>query len=161
MASLPSSIKVVQISETGGIDALEYTDAPIPSLAPNTVLVRNRFSGINFIDTYMRSGLYPVSSFPHTLGREAAGDVAAAHPSVADRFPPGTRVVYMNPSSGAYAQYSLVPTDWLMAIPSEISYETAAAIYLQGLTAWTFIREAANVQPGQWTLVHAAAGGYA
>ncbi|PHH62399.1 hypothetical protein CDD81_7195 [Ophiocordyceps australis] len=162
MAPLPSTMKVVQISQTGGIDALEYTDVPVPSPSPNTVLVRNRFSGINYIDTYMRSGLYPVPKFPHILGREAAGDVVTAHPSVADRFPAGARVVYMtggNAGSGAYAQYSLVSADSLIPIPTEISYEAAAAIFLQGLTAWTFIREAANVQPEQWTLVHAAAGG--
>lgn len=132
----------------------------MPSPGSGQILVRNQFSGVNFIDTYFRTGLYPAPFFPLTLGREGAGLVVAAHESVAASFPPNTRVVYMSgPEAGSYAQYTAVSASQVVVIPEDLSTEAAAAIMLQGLTALTFIREAANVQPGQWTLVHAAAGG--
>lgn len=161
MASLPTSGKAVQISRNGGVEVLEYTDVPVPALEEGKVLVKNHFSGVNYIDTYFRTGLYPAPHFPLVLGREGAGEVVAAHDSVSGAFAqPGTRVVFLSGNDTAsYAQYSVIPASKLIAIPEGVSSDVAAAAYLQGLTALTLIREAGNVQPGQWTFVHAAAGG--
>ncbi|KHN98455.1 quinone oxidoreductase [Metarhizium album ARSEF 1941] len=155
MAPIPTTMKAVEISKTGGIDVLDYKDVPVPTPKEGQVLVRNEFAGVNFIDTYFRSGLYKLS-LPAVLGNEAAGEVVSHHKDVTG-FPPGTKVVYMG--SQAYAQYTAVPASSVIALPAGLTTEQAAAVFLQGLTAWTFIREAADVQPGQWTLVHAAAGG--
>ncbi|KND92431.1 putative quinone oxidoreductase [Tolypocladium ophioglossoides CBS 100239] len=159
MAPVPSTMNAVQIARNGGVEVLEHKAIPVPTLGPGQVLVRNRFAGVNFIDTYFRTGLYPSPHFPLTLGREGAGEVVAAHASVTD-LQPGTRVVYMTgPGAGAYAQYAAVDAAKAVVIPDSISDQQAAAVLLQGLTAWTFIHEAGDVQPGQWALVHAAAGG--
>jgi NADPH2:quinone reductase len=152
-------MKAVQIAKTGGPEVLEYTEIPVPTLAAGQVLVKNQFSGINYIDTYFRSGLYPAPFMPLTMGREASGEIVSVHDSVS-RFTPGTRVAYMaGAPSATYAEYTAVDAEKVVAIPEGLSSEEAAAIFLQGLTAWTFIREAGEVKPGQWTLVHAAAGG--
>ncbi|KAG6000697.1 hypothetical protein E4U21_005111 [Claviceps maximensis] len=153
MAPTPSTMKAIQIAATGGPDVLQLKDVPVPEPSASQVLVKNEFAGVNFIDTYFRTGLYP-AQLPMTLGREAAGTVVASQSS---RVPVGARVVYM--STGTYAQYSAVDASSIIQIPEDVSTQKAVAVYLQGLTAWTLIREAANVQPGQWTLVHAAAGG--
>ncbi|KAL3953897.1 hypothetical protein ACCO45_011853 [Purpureocillium lilacinum] len=138
-------MKAVQIAKNGGPEVLELNDVPVPQPAPNQVLVRNRFSGVNFIDTYFRTGL-------------PLGEVVAAGADVPPALrQPGTRVVYMDQAT--YAQFSAVPADKVVVIPDALTYERAAAAFLQGLTAWTFVREAGEVKPGQWTLVHAAAGG--
>ncbi|ODA81113.1 hypothetical protein RJ55_04076 [Drechmeria coniospora] len=159
MSALPTTQKAVQIVQNGGVDVLQHVDMPVPTVGAGQVLVRNRFAGVNFIDTYFRTGLYPAPHFPLTLGREASGEVVAADASVTD-LKPGARVVYMaGTEGGTYAQYTAVPAKNVVAIPDSLSYEDAAAVFLQGLTAWTFIREAGQVQPGQWALVHAAAGG--
>lgn len=153
MAPIPQTMKVVQVAVTGGPEVLEFKDVPVPQPSASQVLVKNEFAGVNFIDTYFRTGLYP-AQLPLTLGREAAGTVVASQSS---QFPVGTRVVYL--ATSTYAQYSAVDVSSIIQIPDDISTEKAVAVYLQGLTAWTLIREAANVRPGQWTLVHAAAGG--
>ncbi|KAM0464640.1 hypothetical protein ACHAPV_002474 [Trichoderma viride] len=159
MAPVPATMKAVQISKIGGPEVLEYTEIPVPAVGAGQVLVRNRFAGINYIDTYFRSGLYPAPSMPLVMGREASGEVVAAHASVSG-FAPGTRVAYMaGAPSAAYAEFTAVDAAKVVAIPDQLSSEEAAAIFLQGLTAWTFIREAGEVKAGQWTLVHAAAGG--
>ena len=157
-SSIPATMKAVQIQSTGGVDVMEYkTDVPVPTLAAGQVLVRNEHAGVNYIDTYYRTGLYKAPSFPYTLGREAAGQVVAAHESVT-AVKPGQRVAHMG-EVRAYAQYSAVAANRLVVLPDGISTRVAAAAYLQGLTAWCLVRESANVQPGQWALVHAAAGG--
>ncbi|PHH89947.1 hypothetical protein CDD83_4894 [Cordyceps sp. RAO-2017] len=169
--SVPESAKAVRIGRTGGVEVLQLDDVPVPRPGPGQLLVRNRFAGVNFIDTYFRTGLYKAPALPLTLGREAAGEVVAAGPDLdpALRLAPGTRVVYMadaGPDAGTYAQYSAVAADHVVAIPDGLALDKAAAVFLQGLTAWTFIREAADFptpdrqqQPARWALVHAAAGG--
>ncbi|KAF4123033.1 NADPH:quinone reductase [Geosmithia morbida] len=153
---IPKQAKAVQIDEVGGVEVLRYRDVPVPTPAAGQVLVRNEYSGVNFIDTYIRSGLYPSPSFPLTLGREGAGVVVRSDGS--DGAPaPGTRVAYVHHQ--AYAEYTVVPADRVVEIPDGLSTDKAAAVLLQGLTAWTFVREAAAVQAGQWVLVPAAAGG--
>lgn len=159
MAPIPATMKAVQISKIGGPEVLEYTEIAVPALGAGQVLVRNRFAGVNYIDTYFRSGLYAAPSMPLVMGREASGEVVAAHASVSG-LAPGTRVAYMaGAPSAAYAEFTAVDAAQVVAIPDQLSSEEAAAIFLQGLTAWTFIREAGEVKAGQWTLVHAAAGG--
>ncbi|GKT45249.1 putative ran guanine nucleotide release factor [Colletotrichum spaethianum] len=156
-SSIPQTMNGIRISRNGGIEVLEHhPDLPVPTPAEGQVLVRNAYAGINFIDTYFRTGLYK-APLPITLGREGAGTVVSAHPSVAG-FSPGDRVVYMG-NFGSYAAYSAVPAAQLLRIPDGLSTEKAAAALLQGLTAWTFIHEAGEVKPGDWVLVHAAAGG--
>lgn len=159
MAPVPSSMRTVQINKNGGVEVLEHNTVPVPTPAANEVLIRNRFSGINFIDTYFRTGLYPAPAFPLTLGREGAGEVVSVGDSVPADIAPalGTNVVYMH--TAAYGEYVAVPADKVVPVPEGVSLENAAAVFLQGLTAWTFVREAADVKAGQWTLVHAAAGG--
>lgn len=159
MAPIPATMKAVQIAKNGGPEVLEYNDIPVPKPSAGQILVKNHFAGVNYIDTYFRAGLYPAPFFPLTMGREASGEVVAVDSSVT-RFAPGTRVAYMaGGESATYAEYTAVDAEKVVAIPEGLSSEHAAAIYLQGLTAWTFIREAGEVKAGQWTLVHAAAGG--
>lgn len=156
----PSTMKAIQIARNGGPDVIEYKqDVPVPELGAGQVLVKNHVAGVNYIDTYFRTGLYKTVNFPLVLGREAAGEIAALGPSDSGDFKVGDRVVYMVGEIGSYAEYTPVSAEKVVKIPDALPYDIAAAAYLQGLTAWTFIREAANVQAGQWTLVHAAAGG--
>jgi NADPH2:quinone reductase len=150
-------MKAVQINKNGGTEVLEFNDVAVPKAGEGQILVRNQIAGLNYIDTYFRSGLYKAPQFPLTLGREAAGTVVNAHSSVTG-FENGTRVVFMG-SVGAYAQYSVVNASDAIIIPDDVPTEQAVAAYLQGLTAWTFIREAGQVKAGQWVLVHAASGG--
>lgn len=157
MAPVPSTMKAVQINKNGGVEVLEHNDVPVPKVGEGQILVRNQIAGLNFIDTYFRSGLYKAPQFPLTLGREAAGTIVDIHSSVKG-FENGSRVVFMG-TVGAYAQYSVVNASDAVKIPDDVPTEQAVAAYLQGLTAWTFIREAGQVKEGQWVLVHAASGG--
>lgn len=159
MAPLPAVQTAVQINETGGLDVLTTNSAQgILKPEPTQVLVRNAYAGVNFIDTYFRSGLYPAPHFPLTLGREASGTVVSVGSDV-EGFREGDDVVYMCGQYGSYAQFTPVDAGKVVKVPDGVSLEQAAAVYLQGLTAWTLVREAGEVKPGQWTLVHAAAGG--
>lgn len=160
MAPIPATMTAVRIPKNGGIEVLEHkTNYQVPKLAAGQVLVRNSFAGVNFIDTYFRSGLYAAPSFPMGLGREAAGEVVSVEGDAPKGIAVGAKVVYMGTTSGSYAEYSAVPAANCIVIPEGVSEDVAAAVYLQGLTAWTLVRDAANVQSGQWALVHAAAGG--
>lgn len=176
-SAIPSTMKAVQIAKTGGVDVLEYkTDVPVPQPKEGEVLVKNDFLGVNYstpltpplllpiltlpVDTYFRTGLYPAPSFPYTLGREGAGTLVALgpgpHPADVSAAL-GHPVAFLSP--GAYAEYTAVPTTYVYPLPASVSPETAAAALLQGLTAITLIDEAHKVHPGDWVLVHAAAGG--
>lgn len=156
MASIPSTMKAIQCAKPGGAEVLEYKeDVPVPELKEGQVLVKNEYSGVNYLDTYFRSGMYP-AHFPLITGNEASGVIAAVHSSVKD-LKQGDRVVYLD--HGTYAQYRAVDAARITLIPDAMSTQEACSMYHQGLTALCFIRESANVQPGQWVLVHAAAGG--
>ncbi|KAK8212024.1 hypothetical protein IWZ01DRAFT_434254 [Phyllosticta capitalensis] len=155
--SLPQTMKGVIIEKTGGTEVLQYkTDLPLPVPKDGEVLVKNDVIGINYIDTYFRTGLYPAPSFPYILGREGAGTLVTASPSLPS-YTPGDRVVYMG--TGAYAEYTAVPSLHVHKLPASIDSATGCASILQGLTALTLIREAHPVKAGDWVLVHAAAGG--
>ncbi|KAF2723845.1 NAD(P)-binding protein [Polychaeton citri CBS 116435] len=159
MASIPSTMKGVIIEKTGGTEVLQYkTDLPVPQPKEGEVLVKNEFLGINYIDTYFRSGLYPAPGFPYTLGREASGTIASlGSGSNFHGLKEGDHVVWM--AEGGYAEYTVAPAEKTYKIPSGLSGKIAVAAFLQGLTALTLIRESHHVQKGDWVLVHAAAGG--
>jgi NADPH2:quinone reductase len=146
----------IQAVRTGGPEVLEAVDRPLPAPGPGQILVRHQAVGLNFIDTYHRSGLYPMT-MPAVLGLEAAGIVEALGEGVT-RFAAGDRVAY-NGTLGAYSQAAVVPADRAVKVPDGVSLETAAAAMLKGMTAEFLVRRCHKVEPGQTVLVHAAAGG--
>ncbi|GLI62321.1 hypothetical protein VaNZ11_004894 [Volvox africanus] len=158
--AIPATMQAIQVSEVGGAEKLLLArDVPVALPTPRTVLVRNHFAGVNFIDTYHRSGLYPVSLSPFTPGVEGAGIVVAVGPDVAG-WKPGDRVAYITrPPTGSYAQYTVVPDGKLARIPPEMDFEAAAASMIQGMTAMSLVTLAYPVQKGDAVLVTAAAGG--
>ncbi|KAJ4153509.1 hypothetical protein LMH87_009993 [Akanthomyces muscarius] len=158
MAPIPTTMKAVAIAKNGGPEVLELKDVPVPQPAADEILVRNRLAGVNYIDTYFRSGQYPSPSFPRILGQDGAGEVVAVGASAQPQHALGSTVVFMS-GTGTYAEYSTVKAASAVALPAGVAAEDAVAVYLQGLTAWTFIRRAALTQAGEWAFVHAAAGG--
>jgi len=146
----------IQAVRAGGPEVLEAVDRPLPAPGAGQVLVRHQAVGLNFIDTYHRSGLYPMT-MPAILGLEAAGVVESLGEGVT-RFKTGDRVAY-NGTLGAYAEAAVVPADRAVKVPDGVSLETAAAVLLKGMTAEFLVRRCHKVQPGQTVLIHAAAGG--
>lgn len=146
----------IQISRTGGPEVLETVEVETPSPAPGQILVRHAAVGLNYIDTYHRSGLYPVK-LPSGIGLEAAGVVEAVGDGVT-RFKVGDRAAY-NGAMGAYAEAAVVPADRAVKVPEGVSLEIAAAVMLKGMTAEFLVRRCFHVKQGDWVLVHAAAGG--
>ncbi len=144
------------IYENGGPDKMRWEEVPVASPGPEEVLVRNTAVGLNFIDTYHRTGLYPVP-LPAILGMEGAGVVEAVGPKVKE-FKVGDRVAYANPV-GAYAEVLLRPAARLVKLPAGIDDKVAAAIMLKGMTTWYLIRRTYKVREGDTILMHAAAGG--
>jgi NADPH2:quinone reductase len=156
----PSSLSAIQINRNGGVEVLEYkTDLPIPELKPGQLLIENAYIGINYIDNYVRSGLYPTSSFPITLGKEGSGTVLAlASSGEFFGIKAGDRVTY-NVANGAYATHTVVNADMTIVVPENVSLENAAAAPLQAMTAYTLLTDSHAVQKGDWILITAAAGG--
>ena len=149
-------VKAIRIHETGGPEVLRYEDVDLPKPGPGEAQVRQHAVGVNFIDVYFRNGLYP-APLPFTPGNEGAGEIVAVGPGV-EHFKVGDRVAYAG-TIGAYAQARNIETKFLAHLPGEISYETAAAMMLKGLTAEYLLFRSYKVQPGDTVLVHAAAGG--
>lgn len=149
--------KAIRFSETGGPEVLRFEDIEVGKPAPDEVQVRHTAVGVNFIDVYDRTGLYP-APLPSGLGREAAGIVAAVGRK-AKAFRVGERVAYVLPKPGAASEVSNVPASRLVKIPKGVSDQQAAAIMLKGLTAHYLIRRTYRVAKGDSILVHAAAGG--
>jgi len=141
----------------GGPEVLEREDIAVPTPGPGEVVVRHEAVGLNFIDTYHRSGLYPLT-LPSGIGGEAAGMVEAAAPDVTD-LRVGDRIVYAGVTLGSYATVRALPAEQLLKLPDAIDSRTAAAAFLKGLTADMLVGGCGKVQPGQAILVHAAAGG--
>ncbi len=148
-------MKAVRITRHGGPEVLEVADVELRAPGPGEVRVRHRAIGLNFIDTYQRTGLYPVK-LPATLGMEAAGEVDAVGEGV-DALRPGDRVVYQG-QPGAYAEANVIKADRAVKLPDDISFETAAAVFLKGLTA-EFLTRIRPLSPGDRVWVHVAAGG--
>jgi NADPH2:quinone reductase len=149
--------RMARIEALGGPEVIQWVDVDLAPPGPGEVRMRNRAVGLNFIDTYHRSGLYPVP-LPSGLGGEAAGVVEAVGEGV-DGFSPGDRVATFGPGLGAYSTARNVAAKTLLLLPDDISDETAAAALLKGATVECLIERCARVQPGWTVLVHAAAGG--
>lgn len=149
--------QAIQIHEHGGPEVLRLEEVDIPAPGPDEVQVRHTAIGVNYIDVYDRTGLYPVQ-LPCVLGREAAGIVHAKGRKVRD-LKVGDRVAYALPKPGAYAELRNVPADRVVKIPRGISDEQAAALMLKGMTAQYLLRRTYRVKRGDAVLVHAAAGG--
>jgi NADPH2:quinone reductase len=150
--------KRIQFSAVGGPEVLDYVDFDPAAPGPQEVLVRNKAIGLNFIDTYYRSGLYPAPALPSGLGTEGAGVVEAVGSDVT-RFKAGDRVAYGTGPLGSYGDLHTLPEAHLVKLPVSISYEQAAAIMLKGLTVQYLLRQTYQVKPGETILFHAAAGG--
>ena len=147
----------IRFHKTGGPEVLVWEEVNLARPGPGEARIRQTAVGLNFIDTYQRSGLYPVQ-LPSGLGGEAAGVVEEVGPGVTD-LKPGERVAYGNAPLGAYAQERLIPADRLIKLPDGIDDKTAAAMMLKGLTVQYLIRQTYRVKPGDTILLHAAAGG--
>lgn len=150
--------QVVRIHTTGGPDVLRVDELDVARPGPKEALVRHTAVGLNYIDTYHRSGLYPLPSLPHGIGLEAAGvveDVGAEVREVAV----GDRVAYAGGAPGAYAARRVIAADRLVRLPDDIDDERAAAMMLKGMTVEYLVRRTFAVQRGQTVLLHAAAGG--
>jgi NADPH2:quinone reductase len=150
-------MKSIAIAATGGPDVLALSPLSLPAPAAGEILIRHTAIGLNFIDTYHRSGLYPLP-LPTGLGIEGVGVVEALGPGV-DHLAVGTRVGYCWGPPGAYSTHRLIPAARVLALPEEVSDEIAAAGFLKGCTAEFLIERCARVERGQSVLVHAAAGG--
>ncbi|WP_255988052.1 quinone oxidoreductase family protein [Chitinolyticbacter albus] len=154
---MPQTARQIRITRHGTPDVLELVDSTLPEPGAGEVLLRHTAIGVNFIDTYHRSGLYPLA-LPAGLGQEAAGEVMAVGQGVAE-FQPGDRVAYAGGAPGAYASHRIVPAARLVAVPAEIPDEVAAATLLRGMTAQYLLKRTFKVEPGMTVLIHAAAGG--
>ena len=150
--------KRIQFSTIGGPQVLEYVDFEPAEPGPQQVRVRNKAIGVNFIDTYFRSGLYPAPSMPSGLGTEGAGVVEAVGNEVT-RFKIGDRVAYGSGPLGGYSEVHTLPQANLVLLPEAISFELAAAVMLKGLTVQYLFRQTYELKAGEIVLFHAAAGG--
>ncbi len=149
-------MQAIRVNQQGGPEVLCFEELPTPELASGENLIKIEAIGVNFIDTYQRSGLYKIP-LPSTLGLEAAGTIAAVGPGTS-RFKVGDRVAYTN-VPGAYAEFAAVPEDKMVALADEVTFAQGAAVMLQGCTAHFLSHSTYPVKPGDVCLVHAAAGG--
>jgi NADPH2:quinone reductase len=150
--------KAIRFHQTGGPEVLELETIEVGEPGPGQARVKNAAIGLNFVDTYNRTGLYkPPGGLPFTPGSEGAGTVVSVGPDVT-LVKPGDRVAYQGPQ-GSYAEERIIPADRLLTIPDEIDFKTAAAMTLKGLTAQFLLRQTFPVKKGDTILFHAAAGG--
>ena len=149
--------KAIRIYSPGGPEVMKWEEVETPTLAEGDVLVRQKAVGLNYIDIYHRSGLYPLT-YPTSIGVEGAGVVEAVGPAVIE-FAPGDRVAYSGGPVGAYAQLRSIPEKFLVKIPDALTFEQAAALMVKGMTAHFLVRRTFAVAGGHTVLVHAAAGG--
>ena len=150
-------VKAVRVHTYGGPEALVYEDVDPGAPGPGQARIRQTAVGLNYIDTYHRTGLYKLPSLPHALGVEGSGIVEAVGEGVTN-VKPGDRICYGS-ILGAYAEERIVPADRLLALPEGISDDVAAGIMLKGMTARYLLRVTYRVQKGDTVLIHAAAGG--
>ncbi|MDN6071553.1 MAG: quinone oxidoreductase [Enterobacterales bacterium] len=150
--------KRIQFNAHGGPEVLEYVEFTPKDPAAGEVQISNKAIGINYIDTYIRGGLYPVPQFPSGLGTEAAGVVTKVGAGVTS-IEVGDRVVYAQSSLGAYSTVHNVPAEKVALLPEAISFEQGAAAFLKGLTVHYLLRQTYEIKAGEIFLFHAAAGG--
>ena len=150
-------VKAIRIHEHGGPEKLQWDDVEVGSPGAGEIRVKHHAVGLNYIDTYQREGLYPLPTMPSILGMEGAGEVLAVGDGVTD-FATGDRVAYANPM-GSYSEERLMPAERAVKIADGVSYDTAAAMMLQGMTVRYLLKQTYKVGPGSTILFHAAAGG--
>ncbi|SEI03346.1 quinone oxidoreductase [Tardiphaga sp. OK245] len=149
--------KAVRVHEIGGPEVLIYEDVQVPAPAAGEVRIRQHAIGVNFIDTYFRSGLYKAPQLPFIAGNEASGEVIEVGPGVTG-FHPGDRVAYYS-ALGSYATERVFAADRLVKLPDRITHEQGAVLMLKGLTVWYLLHKTFKVEPHHRVLIHAAAGG--
>ncbi|MEE8083922.1 MAG: quinone oxidoreductase [Alphaproteobacteria bacterium] len=150
-------VKAVRVHGYGGPEALSVDEIEVGAPGPGEVLIRHTAVGLNFIDTYHRSGLYKLERLPHTLGVEGAGVIEAAGAEVTD-LAPGDRVAYGG-AIGSYCEMRVMDAGRLVKLPDGLGDEQAAAMMLQGMTVRYLVRRVHEIAPGETVLIHAAAGG--
>jgi NADPH2:quinone reductase len=150
-------VAAVRVHKVGGPEVLSYEDVDVPAPGPGQIRVKQHAVGLNYIDTYFRSGLYPAPSMPFVIGNEGAGEVTVVGPGVTE-FKVGDRVAYVT-ALGGYAAERILPADRAVKLPNEISYEQAAGMMLKGMTVQYLLRRTFKVEKGMNILIHAAAGG--
>lgn len=148
----------IRVHEHGGPEVLRWEAVEVPSPGPGEVRIRHTAVGLNFIDVYYRTGLYPAPSLPFVPGAEGAGVVEETGPGVTE-FKPGDRVAYAGTGLGSYAEARVIVADRLVKLPDGIDDTTAAAMMLKGMTAQYLLRRTFRVEAGNTILIHAAAGG--
>jgi len=148
----------IRIHETGGPEVFKWEEIEVGDPGPGEVRIKHSAVGLNYIDVYQRTGLYPLPALPAIIGLEAAGVVEALGDGVAD-FKAGDRVAYAGPPPGAYAEERLIPAHRLVPVPESIDDTHAAAMMLQGMTAYYLLHRTYAVKPDDTILIHAAAGG--
>ncbi|MFV0279753.1 MAG: quinone oxidoreductase family protein [Rhodoblastus sp.] len=149
-------VKAIRVHATGGPEVLRYEDIDIPAPGAGEVQIRQHAIGVNFLDVYYRTGMYP-TPLPYTPGNEGAGEIVALGKGV-DNFKVGDRIAYSGPLGG-YAELRNLPASLAVKLPKEIPYEIAAGLMLKGLTAQYLLRQTYKVKEGDTILVQAAAGG--
>lgn len=149
--------KAIRIAKNGGREVLEYLDVEVRSAGPGEAIIRNRAIGVNFIDVYHRTGLYPMP-LPTGLGLEGAGVVEAVGEGVT-YVKPGDRVAYCTAPLGAYAERHVISVEKLIKLPDGVDDESAAAGLLKGVTVYMLLKQVHAVKPGETIVQHAAAGG--
>ena len=149
--------KAIRIQQQGGPEVLKWEDVQVGDPGQGEARVRHKACGLNFLDVYQRSGLYKLA-LPSGMGNEASGVVEAVGAGVS-HVKAGDRVAYSGGAPGAYSEVRVMPVERLLVLPEKISFETAAAMMLKGMTAQYLLRQTYKVQPGDAVLLHAAAGG--
>jgi NADPH2:quinone reductase len=149
-------VHAIRVHQAGGPEVLQWEEVEVGEPGPKQVLLRQYAVGLNYIDVYHRTGLYP-QQLPFTPGTEGAGTIEAVGNAVTD-LKPGDRVAYAGPTGG-YSEERLIDADRLVRLPNEIPFEQAAAMMLQGMTVRMLLRGVREVKAGETILVHAAAGG--
>ncbi|RDB19329.1 putative quinone oxidoreductase [Hypsizygus marmoreus] len=164
--SLPSTVEAITIAKTGGPEVIQKTTIPFPAPDSGSIVIKVEYLGVNFIDVYYRTGVYPYKQFPAVLGKETSGTIVALPTDETvlnnetfkkNGFKVGGKVAA--DSLGTHATYISVPWKSVYPVPASISTRTAAAGLLQALTAYTFFEEAYHVKAGDTILVHTVAGG--
>ena len=150
--------KAIRIHQTGGPDAMQWEDVEVGAPGPGEIRIRHEAVGLNYIDVYFRTGLYPAPSLPFSPGMEGAGVVEAVGEGV-DSVAAGDRVAYAAPPVGSYSEQRLMPAEKVVKVPAGIDSHQAAGMMLQGMTVEYLLRRTYPVRSGETILFHAAAGG--
>jgi len=165
MMSHPEKVQAISIAKTGGVEVIEKTEIPFPTVKPGEVLIKVEYCGVNFIDTYFRQGLYKFGQLPAVLGKEISGVVVElpTDESVLNNATYQSKNLAIGSKvasyAGTHATYIVIPWQYVHPVPASVSTRTSAAVLLQGLTVATFVEEAYTVKKGDTILVHTIAGG--